>query len=77
MIFDKERNKRSFTNIFSILTNLLYQISCPFLQTLFIKYLVHFNKRSLTNIFNIFDKERLKKWTRYFIKNVYENLKDI
>jgi hypothetical protein len=45
-IFDKERLQKW--------TRFLYQISCPFLQTFFIKYLVHFYKRSLSDILSIF-----------------------
>jgi hypothetical protein len=37
-----------------IFANVLYQISCPFLQTFFIKYLVYFHKSSSWNILSIF-----------------------
>jgi hypothetical protein len=52
-IFDKEClfvKNGLLSNILSIFTNFLYQISCPFLQTFFIKYFVHFYKHSLSNI---------------------------
>jgi hypothetical protein len=44
----------SLSNILSILTNILYQIYCPFLQTFFYKYLFNFYKPSLSNILSIF-----------------------
>ena len=42
------------SNILFIFRSFLYQISCPFLQTFFIKYLVHFFKCFLSNIISIF-----------------------
>jgi hypothetical protein len=41
---------RVLSNILSIFTNHLYQISCPFSQTFFIKFLVHFYKRDYLNL---------------------------
>jgi hypothetical protein len=46
--------KRSLSNILSIFSNVLYQISCPFSQKFSMKYIVHFFRRSLSNNLSIF-----------------------